>query len=336
MNPYIYRTTSLSLSLSLSLSPRASVYIEGSKFSPFIYRAKKTARKRRGRPRGWGGRDPRGNGPCGPPGTRWTPLTPPERANDMERAESLYAALGAKQGISRKTRRTGRGERRAGRQKRRPRRKSRQNRRRPPGPAGGRATGGPEGLKARGQPRRPRRKPPGRSPRPGEKDPAQTGRGRRGRTPATPQAGAGARTGKRTKTGGGRRRREKTEMRQRTQGEIAGPCAWRYSCQVASVNVRAGPNAPVRTPRSTRRKGGWGHQDGAPLAALAEDLDDQQAEAGRLQRQPEQPSLVPGLHQLVDQGGGRADPPPAFPAGRRPGPAPGPRGSCRRRWRLRR
>ena len=264
----------------------------------------------------------------------------------MEGVERLYAALGAKQGICRKTGRTGRGERRAGRgklrtgrEKRRPRRKSRQNRRRPPGPAGGRATGGPEGLKARGQPRRqrrrPPRKPPGRSPRLGEKEPAQTGRGRRGRTPATPQAGAGARTGKRTKTGGGRRR-EKTEMRQQTQGERAGPCAWRYSCQVASVNVRAGPNAPVRTPRSTRRKGGWGHQDGAPLAALAEDLDDQQAEAGKLQRQPEQPSLVPGLHQLVDQGGGRADPPPAFPAGRRPGPAPGPRGSCRRRWRLRR
>ena len=173
----------------------------------------------------------------------------------MEGAERLYAALGAKQGICRKTGRTGRGERRAGRgklrtgrEKRRPRRKSRQNRRRPPGPAGGRATGGPEGLKARGQPRRqrrrPPRKPPGRSPRPGEKEPAQTGRGRRGRTPATPQAGAGARTGKRTKTGGGRRRREKTEMRQRTQGERAGPCAWRYSCQVASVNVRARSEHP--------------------------------------------------------------------------------------------
>ena len=178
----------------------------------------------------------------------------------MEGAERLYAALGAKQGICRKTGRTGRGERRAGRGKRRLRRKSRQNRRRPPEPAGGRATGGPEGLKARGQPRRqrrrPPRKPPGRSPRPGEKEPAQTGRGRRGRTPATPQAGAGARTGKRTKTGGGRRR-EKTEMRQRTQGERAGPCAWRYSCQVASVNVRAGPNTPVHSSKGRLGSPGW-------------------------------------------------------------------------------
>ena len=53
INPYIYRTTSLSLSL--SLSPRASVYIEGSKFFPFIYRAQKngvkTAGRGRGRPR---------------------------------------------------------------------------------------------------------------------------------------------------------------------------------------------------------------------------------------------------------------------------------------------
>ena len=50
INPYIYRTTSLSLSL--SLSPRASVYIEGSKFFPFIYRAKKNGAKTAGRGRG--------------------------------------------------------------------------------------------------------------------------------------------------------------------------------------------------------------------------------------------------------------------------------------------
>ena len=64
-----------------------------------------------------------------------------------------------------------------------------------------------------------------------------------------------------------------------------------------------------------------GDQDGAPLVALAEDLkeefragggqghealfvDDQQAEAGQLPLQVEQLFLVPGLHQLVDQGGG--------------------------------
>ena len=64
-----------------------------------------------------------------------------------------------------------------------------------------------------------------------------------------------------------------------------------------------------------------GDQDGAPLVALAEDLeeefragggpgheaqlvDDQQPEAGQLPLQGEQPAVVPGLHQLVDQGRG--------------------------------
>ena len=64
-----------------------------------------------------------------------------------------------------------------------------------------------------------------------------------------------------------------------------------------------------------------GDQDGAPLAALAEDIeeqfrpgggqgdetqlvDDEQAQAGKLPLQVEQPSFIPGLHQLVDQGGG--------------------------------
>ena len=64
-----------------------------------------------------------------------------------------------------------------------------------------------------------------------------------------------------------------------------------------------------------------GHQDGARFVALAEDLkeqlragagegheaqfvDDQQVEAGKLSLEVEQPSLIPGFHQLVDQGGG--------------------------------
>ena len=64
-----------------------------------------------------------------------------------------------------------------------------------------------------------------------------------------------------------------------------------------------------------------GDQDGAPLVALAEDLeeefrsgggqgdeaqfvDDQQVQAGQLALQVEQASFVPGLHQLMHQGGG--------------------------------
>ena len=67
-----------------------------------------------------------------------------------------------------------------------------------------------------------------------------------------------------------------------------------------------------------------GHQDGAPFVALAEDLeeqfrsgvgqgnearlvDDKELEAGQLPLQVEQPALVPGLHELVDQGGGRGE-----------------------------
>ena len=67
-----------------------------------------------------------------------------------------------------------------------------------------------------------------------------------------------------------------------------------------------------------------GDQDGAPLIALAEDLeeqfradprqwdkarfvDDQQVQAGQLPLQIQQPSLVPGLHHFVDQGGGRGE-----------------------------
>ena len=163
----------------------------------------------RGRPRGWGGSGPTGKRPLR--ASRDT-LDAPDASGAckkaMEGTQRLYAALGAKQRICRKKGRTGRGERRAGREKRRPRRKSRQNRRRPPGPAEGRATGGPEGLKARGQPRRqrrrPARKPPERGPRPGEKEPAQTGRGRPARTPAPPLAWAGVK-----KTGGAAGRKRK-------------------------------------------------------------------------------------------------------------------------------
>ena len=60
-----------------------------------------------------------------------------------------------------------------------------------------------------------------------------------------------------------------------------------------------------------------GDQDGAPFVALAEDLEeqfragsgqwdkaqfvyDQQVQAGQLPLQIQQPSLVPGLHQLMD------------------------------------
>ena len=64
-----------------------------------------------------------------------------------------------------------------------------------------------------------------------------------------------------------------------------------------------------------------GHQDGAALVALAEDLeeqfrtgggqrheaqlvDEEELEAGQLPLQVEQPTVVPGLHGLVDQGRG--------------------------------
>ena len=64
-----------------------------------------------------------------------------------------------------------------------------------------------------------------------------------------------------------------------------------------------------------------GHHDGAPLVALAEDLeeqfrpgpgqwdeaqffDDQQVEPGQLPLEVEQPSLVSGLHHLMHQTGG--------------------------------
>ena len=67
-----------------------------------------------------------------------------------------------------------------------------------------------------------------------------------------------------------------------------------------------------------------GYQDGAPLVALAEDLkeqfragagewdeaqfvDDRQVEPGKLSLQVQQPSLIPGFHQFVDQGGGRRE-----------------------------
>ena len=66
-----------------------------------------------------------------------------------------------------------------------------------------------------------------------------------------------------------------------------------------------------------------GDQDGALLVALAEDLkeqfrsgerqgdeaqfvNDQQAEAGQIPLQVEQPPLVPGRHRLMHQGGGEA------------------------------
>ena len=61
-----------------------------------------------------------------------------------------------------------------------------------------------------------------------------------------------------------------------------------------------------------------GHQDGAPLVALGEDpeeqfrpgagqgheaqfVDDQQIQAGELPLYMEQPALIPGLHEFVDQ-----------------------------------
>ena len=64
-----------------------------------------------------------------------------------------------------------------------------------------------------------------------------------------------------------------------------------------------------------------GDQDGAPFVALAEDLeeefragggagheaqfvDDEQSEAGQLPLEVEQPAVVSGLHELVDQGRG--------------------------------
>ena len=64
-----------------------------------------------------------------------------------------------------------------------------------------------------------------------------------------------------------------------------------------------------------------GDQDGAPFVALAEDLeeefrtgggegdeaqlvDDEKPEAGQLPLQVEQPAIVSGLHELVDQGRG--------------------------------
>ena len=67
-----------------------------------------------------------------------------------------------------------------------------------------------------------------------------------------------------------------------------------------------------------------GHQGGAPFVALAEDLeeqfrpgvgqgheaqlvDDEEPEACQLPLQVEQPAFVPGLHELVDQGGGRGE-----------------------------
>ena len=66
-----------------------------------------------------------------------------------------------------------------------------------------------------------------------------------------------------------------------------------------------------------------GHQDRAPLVALAEDfeeqfrpgvgqgheaqfVDDEELEAGQLALEVEQPALVPGFHKLVDQRCGRS------------------------------
>ena len=67
-----------------------------------------------------------------------------------------------------------------------------------------------------------------------------------------------------------------------------------------------------------------GNHDGAPLVALAEDLeeqlgpgagqgdkaqfvDDQQVQAGQLPLEVEQASLVPGVRQFVHQGSGRGE-----------------------------
>ena len=68
---------------------------------------------------------------------------------------------------------------------------------------------------------------------------------------------------------------------------------------------------------------------GAGQGDEAQLVDDQQAEEGKLPLQVEQPPFVPGLHQLMAQGGGESHRP--FPAGRRPGPVPGRRGPCRSR-----
>ena len=111
----------------------------------------------------------------------------------------------------------------------------------PPAPAaGGRAcnrrAGGPEGPRAAPPaapetgPETARAGPPARGERTGSDRPR----------PACPDAGAAPCMGRCKKNG--RRRWEKTEMPEqgRKDGERAGPCARRYSCQAASVNVRAG------------------------------------------------------------------------------------------------
>ena len=90
--------------------------------------------------------------------------------------------------------------------------------------------------------------------------------------------------------------------------------------------VRRSSSAPVRrsepkTPVHSSKGRLGGNQDGAPLVALAEDLEQQfRAGAGEWGRSPvrrrsadssatmplqvQQASLIPGLHQFVDQGGG--------------------------------
>ena len=84
------------------------------------------------------------------------------------------------------------------------------------------------------------------------------------------------------------------------------------------VQQRAGEAFRAEDPGSLIERQVGGDKDGAPLVALAEDLeeqfrpgggqgdeaqfvDDQQAEAGQLPLEVEQSVVVPGLHEFVDQ-----------------------------------
>ena len=126
----------------------------------------------------------------------------------------------------------------------------------PPPPAGAgrgacnRRAGGPEGPRAappEGLPAAPeaaRAEPPARGERTGSDRPRPAG-------PDTGNAPGGGRSKNREKNKNGRREQGLKG------GERAGPCAWRYSCQVASVNVRAGPNTPVHSSKGRLGSPGW-------------------------------------------------------------------------------
>ena len=96
--------------------------------------------------------------------------------------------------------------------------------------------------------------------------------------------------------------------------------------------VKQGSGEPLRTEHVGPLVEGQvgGDQDGAPLAALAEDLeeefragggqgdeaqfvDDQQSEAGQIPLEVEQPSLIPGLRRSALPRFHRRDAPARFP-----------------------